>query len=739
MSRSERVAAWVWDKRRSLALVCALVTLLAGWQAGKVGVDNSLRIWFLEDDPNLVSYRSYQERFGSDEVVLIAFRHAEGMAGKEGLQLLRRAEKLLAGVDGVTGAISVAGFADAVQLEALLMSPMTGDPLIRAGDEDLRRRILADPELRDRLISRDGTTAALVVRMRPGDEIDARRDDVLRSIEEALEKLGEPHHVAGIGALYVALNRLAVADAFVLFCGSVALLFVLLCLVYRRIMPAAVTLGVALLAMLWTMGLYGAAGRNLNMVTTAMPTVLLVVGTAEMVHILLYAASRQQGGSPREKVVSILGHMLPPCLLNIVTSAVGFAALATSPLPAVRDLGIFTAAGLLACQVLTVLACAFVLGSRRCEPRTRANEWLRQAAVRLCELGIRHPLPTLAMWAAVTLAAAAAASRVEVDTFTLEFLARDHPVRRDSEFIETNLAPYVPMEFLVRSADGAVSPELMGAIERWQSAGERVPGVGWSRSPVNWLRQHEQRFPAGIFFDERLDEYRAGASARLDPRLDRDGTLRVTFSVRMQSAKNVDRTMQTLVEQAHMPYGTTVQPAGYLPLYARMISYVVDSQVSGFAFAFAGVFGVIVIAFRSMKIAILALVSNLLPLVLILGAMGVSGIRLDAATVTIASVVLGLVVDDTVHFVHRLRGDLARHTDRPTALRATVGSTGHAILATALVMTLAFSVFALSEIRSLFYFGLLISLAMAASVLTDLLLIPALVMLRRSTGRNEPC
>ncbi|MGH8678839.1 MAG: efflux RND transporter permease subunit, partial [Burkholderiales bacterium] len=553
-----------------------------------------------------------------------------------------------------------------------------------------------------------------------------------------MERLGEPHHVAGIGVLYVALNRLAVADAFVLFCSSVALLFVLLCLVYRRVMPAVVTLGVAVLTMLWAIGLYGAAGRSLNIVTTAMPTVLLVVGTAEMVHILLYAASRQQGGTRREKAVSILGHMLRPCLLNILTSALGFAALATSPLPAVRDLGIFTAAGLLGCLVLTVLACAFVLGSSRCEPRPRGNRWLRQAAVRLCELGIRHPVPTLAIWAAVMLAATAAASRVEVDTYTIEYLARDHPVRRDSEFIEANLAPYVPMEFLVRSVDGAVYPDLLEAIERWQSAGDRVPGVGWSRSPVNWLRQHEQRFPAGISFDERLDEYRDSAGARLDPRLDRDGTLRVTFSVRMQSAKSVGRTMQTLVELAHMPYGATVQPAGYLPLYARMISYVVDSQISGFLFAFAAVFGVIALAFRSVKIAILAVPSNLLPLVFILGVMGASGIRLDAATVTIASVVLGLVVDDTVHFLHRLRADLARYTDPATALRTTVSSTGHAILATAVVMTLAFSVFALSEIRSLVYFGLLIALAMATSVLTDLLLIPALVMLRPSGARSRP-
>jgi predicted RND superfamily exporter protein len=491
--------------------------------------------------------------------------------------------------------------------------------------------------------------------------------------------------------------------------------------------------------MLWTMGLYGAAGRNLNIVTTAMPTVLLVVGTAEMTHILLYAASRQQAGGRRNKAVAVLGHMLPPCFLNIITSAIGFAALATSPLPAVRDLGIFTAAGLLGCLVLTVIACAFVLGSSRCEPRPGGHQWLRQAAGRLCELGIRHPLPTLAIWAIATLAAAAACSRVEVDTYTLDYLSRDHPVRRDSEFIETNLAPYVPMEFLVRAADGAVPPDLLEAIERWQSAGERVPGVGWSRSLVDWLRQHEQRFPAGISLEERIDEYRNSSGARLDPRLDPDGTLRVTFSVRMQSAKNVGRTMQTLVEQAHLPHGVTVQPAGYLPLYARMIDYVVDSQINGFLLAFAAVVGIIALAFRSAKFAILALPSNLLPLVFIVGAMGASGIRLDAATVTIATVVLGLVVDDTVHFLHRLHGDLAHYTDRAAALRETVSSAGHAMLATAVVMTLAFSVFALSEIKSLVYFGLLIALAMATSVLTDLILIPALVMLRASRVRSRSC
>jgi len=206
-----------------------------------------------------------------------------------------------------------------------------------------------------------------------------------------------------------------------------------------------------------------------------------------------------------------------------------------------------------------------------------------------------------------------------------------------------------------------------------------------------------------------------------------DGALRVTFSVRMQSANDVARTMQRLMEAAHMPAGVSVQPAGYLPLYVRMIDYVVESQIRGFAFAFLTVFGIIALAFRSARIALLALPSNLLPLLLIAGAMGAAGIRLDAATVTIATVVLGLVVDDTVHFLHRLREALREARDPQDAVRAAVASAGHAILTTALVMTLGFAVFALSEIRSLLYFGLLIALALASSVLVDLLLIPALV------------
>jgi len=692
-----RIAEFVWDRRRLLALACAVVTVLALWQARAVGVDNSLRIWFVDDDPTLVAYRSFQARFGNDEVVVVALERADGMASDAGLRLLERAQARLAQVDGVAQVLSIADYAELLRGLGV--------------EGDLRERVLTEDALRDRLISRDGRFAAMVLRLQTGEDIDARRDRVLAGIEQALDRLGEPHHLAGVGVLYVALNRLSMIDAFTLFCAAVALMFVLLWAVYRRLTPALITLGVAATAMLWTMGLYGAAGRSLNMVTSAMPTVILVVGVAQMIHILLFAARQPQRAERRARAVAVIGEMLPPALLTIATSAFGFAALAASPLPAVRDLGMFTAAGLLGCFALCLLGSAFVLASARREPRPREDGWMPRAALRLGALGARHPLRTLAAAGFAVLVAGAAGSRVAVDTFTLEYLPADHPVRRDSALIEERLGPYVPLEFLVTPPAGPARADLPAAIERWQRAGERVAGVGWSRSPV--------------------DDARAGFV--LEPRIGPEGALRVTFSVRMQSARGVDRTTKALLALARLPQGSRVEPAGYLPLYVHMVDQIVASQLSGFALAFVAVFGAIALAFRSARIAALALPSNLLPLLVIFGAMGAAGIRLDPATVTIAAIVLGLIVDDTVHLLYRLRTELARQdagADRAAALRTTMGSAGRAIVATTLVMTLGFSVFAFSEIRSLVTFGLLIALAMLSGLLADLVLVPALVMLR---------
>ncbi len=743
MNLGKRTIEWIWDWRWSCALACVAITFIAGWQAARIGVDNSLEIWFVENEPALVNYRRFQNVFGNDEAVVIAFHEPDGILTTRGLSLLERATSALRTVEGVASVDSI-----------------LDNPGMSVSDETARARIVSDPLLVDRLVSRDGASALLVVRMVAFEDMDRERDIILKRIDEALAPLRTPYYKAGFGVLYAALNKLAMIDGFGLFCTASALIFALLILLYRRFFPALVTLVISAAAAAWTMGIYGASGRSLNMVTSVMPTLVLVVTTAGCVHVLLHVASMRAPAERKARVIDGIGFMLRPCLVNTLTTAAGLLSLGLSPLPVVRDLGVFAATGLLGALALTLIGCVFALAWKTAEPAPIEVSPLRRVAVSLADFSVRNSKCVLASGTVVLVFLITAATRVEVDTYTIDFLFRDHPVRRDSDFIESRIAPYTPLEFEVRARDGVLSLERLQAVDRWQRAAERIPGIAWSRSFVDVIKRFRQLAaggePAAFALPEsqsELDALILKARASLtsfdsSTLLDDQYGLRVTFGVPMQSARGLERAVRSVEAAAQLPADLELTPSGYLPLYVRMTSYIVQSQLWSFALAFLTVFTAIGILFRSARVAVLAIPANLIPVVFILGIMGLAGIRLDVATVTIAAVVLGLVVDDTVHFLHRLCHESQRSGSHAQAVRATAHTAGHAILTTTVVLALGFSVFGLAEIKSIIWFGLLIATGLMAGAIADLILMPALTVELRprirnsrteSRGRVDPC
>ena len=745
MNWREKLVTWIWDHRGWCMIVCMLVTLPAGWQAAKVGVDNSLEIWFVENDPELVSYRKFQGNYGSDEVAIIAFHDKAGLVNRPGVELLRQAAERVRGINGVAEVFSIASFQASREL-------LTNTESAQAAI--LRERVLADPLVRNRLASRDGTTVLLVVRMKAMADIEVRRDAILLNIDKALAEFKQPYHKAGIGVLYQALNQLALVDAFMLLCASWLLIALVLWCLFRRWLPVGVSLGIVGVATVWTMGLYGAFGRNLNLVTSVMPTLVLVIGVAGCVHILMHVAATPDEPDRKHRVVREVAFILRPCLINILTTVAGLASLAVSPLPVVRDLGLFSALGLLGCFVLTLVGCVWALAWKQAEPVRNGSAWLQRGVGILSRLGICHPKLALVAGLLLVVVMGVGASRIVTDTYTIGFLFPDHRVRIDSDLIELRVGPYLPLEFVIRSPHAVPRPELLRAVERWQRSVEAQSRIGWSYSLVDALARMNGNNTSdasgqAIWDDpERMARliatYRSQPGNDLHQLLDAAGTLRITFSVRMQSTRSVARLTDELKDAAQLPPDATVDAAGYLPLYVRMADYVVNSQAQSFALAFVTIFAVIAFTFRSGRAALLAIPANLLPVLIILGVMGYAGIHLDVATVTIASVVLGLVVDDTVHVIHQFHHEYESRKNHAAALRATLDTAGRAIVITTCVLVLGFSVFALAEIKSVIWFGLLITLGLVSGVVADLVLMPALIVwlrprMDRDNAPDEAC
>jgi predicted RND superfamily exporter protein len=744
VSLGERVVGWTLRARWVVLPLLVVATVVLGWGATKVGVDNAVEVWFVEDNPSLLAYHRFQEVFGNDEVVAIAVHREEGILTREGMDTLRAVGAAAEGVEGVASVISLAtvedlrSTTDADGIDVLEVGKLTRwEPDYAT----LRERVLADGMLRGRLISADGKTALVVAQMATMEGFDQRRDGVLANLRAAVDPvLGADHRTAGIGVIYAALNQLSTVDSAVFVIVSYLLIVGVLWVLMGRIAAMAVAMLSVGAAAVWLMGAYGFAGRDINMVTMILPTLVLIIGISDCVHVMNHVAELGVGwqGSREALIRKAAGFVFMPCLFNTVTTVVGFASLATAPMAVLRDLGIFAAVGLSAAFVVCFAVCPVALLASRVEPRLSNTGSIQRLVDACAELALTRPALVLVGTAFVTLVSALGISRIVADTYSIDYLRTSHKVRQDSAWIEEHLGSYTPLEFVVR-AENVQDPGVLAAIDRWERAMEASGDVGWAVSVADVAKRLNRELSAD-HADQVPDNADALAQAFLlytsSPEVDLSRQVegdwkaaRVTVGIPMMSAGEMGGLIRRMEGLATWPAGVTVEVTGYLPLYVQMMKYVVQSQLSSFGSAFVVIFALIALAFRSVRLAALAVPANLVPMLLSLGVMGWAGIRLDVATVTIGAVVLGLVVDDTVQFLYRFQYELDRCGDPRMACRATVHSVGRSLVITALVLALGFSVLALAAIKSIAYFGLLVALALGTGVFGDLLVLPAMLAL----------
>jgi len=746
VSFSEKIVDGIQRRRWLVLLAVLLSCVFATRGALKVGVDNSLEIWFVEEDPSLETYHEFQDEYGSDEVVILALKAEGGVFTAANMAQLSLLTQKAEAVDGIAKAFSITNARGLDGTESGLdISPLYS-PEKDFDAERLKRRVQENPLFHGRMVSKDGKTALVMATMAPSENLDAVRDGILEDLREAVEGTGLPVQTAGMGVIYSALNRLSLEDSQVFIAASNLVIFAILGFLFRRWLPVVITLLVIGVASLWLMGLYGAAGKSTNMVTMVLPTLMLIIGVSDCVHFLGHASKPVEGLSREERVRKGLGFMFWPCLMNSLTTAAGFASLAAAPMPVIRDLGLFAALGVLGAFVASLIGCSIGMMWEKAEPAPRGSAPVKRFVGKLAALASKHPARVLVGALFALLLSGLGMTQLKVDTYSIGFLRSSHPVYQDSVAIESNFGPYTPLEFLVRmegDLESDEAPAVLRAVADWQDAMEAEPDVGWSRSSVDTVRRLSQVWGDGspeayaLPTDDNqlyqlMLQYDPHANPGLPKMLSEDQTeLRVTVGIPMGTARDFEESIHRLSALAKLPQGSSLEATGYLPLYVKMMESVVQSQLSSFGLAFCVIFLMLALLFRSLRLAALAVPANLLPVLMILGIMGIAGIALDVATVTISAVVLGLVVDDTTQFLYRFKHELKARGDMAEAVEHAVNGAGKAMATTTVVLSLGFLVLTLTAVKSIAFFGLLCAIALVVALLGDLLILPAMMMLFR--------
>lgn len=741
-------------------LLTALLALLAAWWAVGVGIEPDNESLDTRDAADLARQAEFRLQFGADEDLLVGIGHPELSSGP-GLEVLKEVTAALRNLEGVRQVWSLA------TIDEIVAGPFGPDPRPIWGPEeaagdvatrlpDVLRR---NPSLAGWLVSQDLRAAGILVELedRSSDPTVRRRLlAAIRALAPSVAARGGELHLTGVPVQKSDVAELVDRDQRRLLPLAVVALGVVLAFFFRHPAGVVVPLGVAGLTVMGTVGSLAASGHALNAITSLLPPVLLVVAVAGSVHLVEAwqrgAGSEAGTGDPAARTLAARRRILLPATLCAVTTAQGFGSLLWGELPAVRQFGFFAAFGTLLAFGLTMTSAVAALSLFRVPSDRRGDlhPWLGGLVDRTALLAIRRPGGVLVVFLIVTLALAAGLPRLRSNTDLLTFLLPSAPLRQDTTWIESHLGASQTIDFVLQRRGDAELGEVerLRRLERLEESVKALPGVAGVTSLATLVTQvrRAQLRPAGAERpgdEEELAEaidlllesghglVRRHASADLE---------RLRLQVRLRAAGSAE--ILPLVAKIRVLAASVLgpelefRPIGALWQMLHDSDRLVSWQVRSFGLAIVLIVAAIGLLLRSWRFTLVAMLPNVLPILWTLGFMGWLRIDLSSGTVMIASAVLGIVVDDTIHYLVHYRRVLAS-TDPVSAVRATSRAVGAPVSVTSVALVLGFWVGAFGSFLPTVHFSLLSGLAMLAGAACDLLLLPAVLILM-DHGRPRP-
>lgn len=738
----ERSAPWI-------LAVAALATVAAGVALRELRIEHAQEKYEPPaDDPVVQSMEHFRSHFGA-RTVLVAGLEFERAIDIDDLRLLRRIESrlrslpLVASVLGVPDVRRIVWGSSGPRAE-LLLGP---DTLTGADLERLRGFVARNPIYAQGFVSSDWRVAAIVVELErdEGAGLEARQAQRALEIERLLQSASDGRytvHLTGMPLLNQALQESARRD--VRLFGWLTILFVggILLALFRQWRPAALAGLVAAVALTWTLGLLAATGTPMSASLTMLVPLILVISVASSVHYLAHFYGGSDRASTRERFRTTMGVVLPPSILTGLTTAAGFLGLAASRLESVRETGLFLAAGMLLSMGATsiVLPAMLTLPGVAGRGTGRMGHLPGRAAHSLAGTVIRRARLIVAAGVILTIVGAAGAARLRFDANPLRFFGPDVPLRRSSETIDRRLGGSLPLEIALRRPRGELDG-LVPAMLRVEERLRAMPEIGFVGSAADFLEMAEAARPRIMprvydpetgRFPERLWS-RLAAEPGLRGYVAEDSAVlvvRIATRVRISDSdalRRLEARVEGVLEAESL--ATEASVTGLVPLLLRTQEYLVRSQMSSFVLAFAIILLLIFPFVRSWSVGVVAVGANVVPLVVVLGVMGWSGLPMDIASIMIASIALGIIVDDTIHFLYRYRtcrrrGDAVRH-----AVEQTYTVVGVPMVVTSIVLAGGFLILIPSSFQPTSTFGLLSAVTIAAAFVADLVLLPALLVM----------
>lgn len=734
------------------ALVGALTIALA-LQIVRLEIDPSADGLMVQGDPARRHYEDAKARFGSDNLTVVLVK-ADDVFTLPVLEAVRRMSGALERLEGVrhveslTTVTTVKAAGDTLHAEPLVGTLPAGPAeLARIRAEALGHRVLVG-----HLVSRDARAAAINVYAdaAPADrQFNGRLAAGIEAVIAAEASAGLRVYQIGVPLTKATYAGHVKADTLGLMPIALGALLAILLLVFRTPQAVVIPAVTAGLAVVWSLGLMALAGVPLNTLTSMIPSLLIAIGFTEDVHMLAeYHRRLAAGEGKRAALRSMVRAATAPIAVTSLTTVVGFGALITTDITMLIQFGRASAMALTANFVLTLLVVPVLLRAWPVPRRLRGVHGtgaapparLAPGLERLGEFSLRHR-GAIAAGAGLAVAASFVGwTSLRVDNDFIGFFPEQSFIRQRVLDLHRSLAGGVLFTIVVEThrPGGVAEPAVLRAIAGLQEFLAATGRIDATVSAADHVRVLHRAMNGGDPAFETIPDTREHVAQYLlmleGPDLarlvDADAS---TASIAVRHNLTSSWQLSALLAQleahaaATFPPGVSVRPTGETILVNNAADYMAVNELTSFSFTFVVIAAVHSVLFRSVRAGVLSLIPNAVPVLTVFGLMGMLGIPLNVGTAMIATIAIGIAVDDTVHHMMTYRRQLDRYRDRRLAMLWTLQAQARPIVSISVALAAGFLVLVFSNFVPTVHFGVLSALVMLVAMVAELVLTPVLM------------
>ncbi len=755
-----RILETITRRHRFTLIIILFLTLPMMWFYANQKYFNNIDIYFDKNDPDILFYKHFQQTYGNEELAVIAFKD-KNLFSQKVLTTIDAISTTLKKEPGVQRLFSLTEAKEAVDENDTIYFKkiIKGTDIPEKEISRIKKNILSDPLLVNSLVSADGYTSAILIELDPISSNSKKRELLikLKGIAEKIAGDSLELRFSGQPFLEVEMNDLTRRDNLKFTPVLLLIIFLIITFLIRKASLAYLTMISLLTTVVWGIGLLTASGETLNMSTVIIPPVLLAISVADSIHLLShYRESFQTNGNRHgEAVMTALKAVWLPCFFTSLTTGIGFFSFITATIRPPKIVGIFTAIGVMVAFFLTItlLPSFLMLLSNRItksntgkkdEPvlTSKQEGILARGLDRLSDITNAHYRLVLILFLILTGMTVWGITQIKFETSFANYLPEHIQLKKDINFIDKNLGGTIPFVMLIQAKDekhNFTHPESLELVSKIQTDLLRdMNHFSSAFSLADYFKEIHQAFnggnPAWYRIPSKqmdiIDYYEIGESEVLDRVVAPDRMeARISFQSHWGSNQEAEK-YEILIKdymQKTLNKNFSYKFTGLSPLYLSMGENLQNSQIRSFLVAFIIILFMMYFVCQSIPLTLISMIPNVFPIMMTLGVMGWFNIPLDVATIMIASVVIGIAVDDTIHFITWYRRNISNGLGNSVALKRAYKDVGRPIIITSLVLSCGFMVLILGTVRPTQTFGVLTAFSMLTALVGDLLVLPALI------------